>query len=110
LIYTFQSKKEISLLALWILREEWTFTPGEPDFTRSNTHGLKVRYTLLPRFARAINWTPERSTRFSAVPFEKVLDLHMEVKKEQQKALKETREQLLSTWQLIAKKYATSKS
>lgn len=57
-----------------------------------------------------VNWTPERPTRFSAVPFEKVLDLQMDVKKEQQKALKETREQLLSTWQLIAKKYATSKS
>ncbi len=57
-----------------------------------------------------VNWTPERPTRFSAVPFERVLDLLMEVKKEQQKALKETREQLFSTWQLVAKKYAASKS
>ncbi len=57
-----------------------------------------------------INWTPERPTRFSAVSFERVLDLLMEVKKEQQKTLKETSEQLLSTWQLVAKKYAPSKS
>jgi hypothetical protein len=110
LIYTFQSKKEISLLALWILREKWTFTPGEPDFTRSNTHGLKVKYTLLQgSHALSIGLLSGRLV-FSAVPFEKVLDLHMEVKKEQQKALTENRKQLLSTWQLIAKKYATSKS
>jgi sugar-specific transcriptional regulator TrmB len=41
----------------------------------------------------------ERPFEFSAVPFEEVLDLLMEVKKEQVKSLQESREELVSSWQ-----------
>jgi sugar-specific transcriptional regulator TrmB len=41
---------------------------------------------------------------FSAVPFEVVLDLLAEIKKEQAEALQEVREELLSSWRSIIKK------
>ena len=41
---------------------------------------------------------------FSAVPFEVVLDLLAEIKKEQAQALQEVREDLLSSWRSIIKK------
>ena len=42
---------------------------------------------------------------FSAVVFEKVLNLFMEARIEQQEALKANREELLSTWKSLTKKY-----
>lgn len=41
---------------------------------------------------------------FSAVPFEVVLNLLAEIKKEQAQALQEVREDLLSSWRSIIKK------
>jgi len=43
----------------------------------------------------------ERPFLFSAVPFEVVLDLLMEIKKEQAQALKESRKEVLSSWRKI---------
>ena len=57
-----------------------------------------------------INTSPDLPTRFSAVPFEKVLDLLMKASKEQKKALQENKEQLLFTWQSITRKEPISKS
>jgi len=51
-----------------------------------------------------IDTFPGRPARFSAVPFEKVLDLLISVKAEQQKALQESKEELLSTWRSITRK------
>jgi sugar-specific transcriptional regulator TrmB len=48
--------------------------------------------------------SPEYPTRFSAVLFEKVLDQLAKTKKEQQKALQESKEELVSTWRAITKK------
>jgi len=36
---------------------------------------------------------------FSAIPFEEVSDLLMEIEKEQAKSIKEIREELIRTWQ-----------
>jgi sugar-specific transcriptional regulator TrmB len=41
---------------------------------------------------------------FSAIPFEKVLDLLAEIKKEQAQALWDVREELLSSWQNMTRK------
>jgi sugar-specific transcriptional regulator TrmB len=43
----------------------------------------------------------ERPFLFSAVPFEAVLDLLMEIKKEQAQALEESRKEVLSSWRNI---------
>jgi sugar-specific transcriptional regulator TrmB len=51
-----------------------------------------------------VNASPEYPNRFSAVLFEKVLDLLIKTKKEQQKTLQENKEELLSTWWSITKK------
>jgi sugar-specific transcriptional regulator TrmB len=41
---------------------------------------------------------------FMAIPFEGVIELFIEVKKEQAKAIQESREELLSSWRAITKK------
>lgn len=51
-----------------------------------------------------INASAEYPPRFSAVLFEKALDLLIKAKTEQQKALQESKEELLSTWRSITKK------
>lgn len=51
-----------------------------------------------------INVSAEYPARFSAVFFEKVLDLLIQAKMEQQQALQESKEELLSTWRSITKK------
>jgi sugar-specific transcriptional regulator TrmB len=43
----------------------------------------------------------EHPFEFSAVPFEEVLDLLMEIKKERAQALKESRKEVLSSWRKI---------
>jgi sugar-specific transcriptional regulator TrmB len=43
----------------------------------------------------------ERPFEFSAVPFEDVLDLLMEIKKEQAQALQESKKEVLSSWRKI---------
>jgi sugar-specific transcriptional regulator TrmB len=51
-----------------------------------------------------INASPEYPARYSAVLFEKILDLLIEAKTEQQQALQKSKKELLSTWQSITKK------
>jgi sugar-specific transcriptional regulator TrmB len=51
-----------------------------------------------------VNASAEYPARFSAVLFEKVLDLLIKAKMEQQQALQESKEELLSTWRSITKK------
>jgi sugar-specific transcriptional regulator TrmB len=51
-----------------------------------------------------VNASSEYPARYSAVLFEKVLDFLIKAKKEQQQALQECKEDLLSTWQSITKK------
>ena len=46
----------------------------------------------------------DHPTLFSAVLFEKVLDLFIETKMEQQKALQASKEELLSIWRSLTKK------
>ena len=41
---------------------------------------------------------------FSAIPFEKILDLLAEIKNEEAQALREVREELLSNWKSMIKK------
>ena len=51
-----------------------------------------------------VNVSSEYPARYSAVLFEKVLDLIIKAKKEQQQVLQESKEELLSTWRSITKK------
>lgn len=46
----------------------------------------------------------ENPLQYSAVPFEEVIDLFIEVKKEQAKTMQESREELLSSWRETIKK------
>ena len=46
----------------------------------------------------------EHPIKYSVVPFEEVLDLFIEVKKEQTKTMQESREELLNSWREIIKK------
>jgi len=46
----------------------------------------------------------QRTVEFSAVPFEKAIDLLIEIKKEQAQSLQERKMELLSIWQTMAKK------
>jgi sugar-specific transcriptional regulator TrmB len=48
--------------------------------------------------------TCEHPAQFSAVSFERVIDIYIQVKTEEAKALQETREELLSAWRSIIKK------
>ncbi len=57
-----------------------------------------------------VNASPENPARFSAVPFEKILELLIQTKKEQHKELQENREELLSAWHSIIKKDERPKS
>jgi sugar-specific transcriptional regulator TrmB len=51
-----------------------------------------------------VNASCDRPALFSALPFEEVLDLFSEVKKEQAKTLQESKDELLSTWRSITNK------
>ena len=46
----------------------------------------------------------EQPIKYSAVTFEEVIDLFIEVKKEQTKTMQESREELLSSWKTLLKK------
>ena len=48
-----------------------------------------------------VNSFTDRSTKYSAIAFEKVLDQFMKSAKKQAKTLKANREELLSTWQTM---------
>jgi sugar-specific transcriptional regulator TrmB len=51
--------------------------------------------------------SPEHPALFSAIAFEKALDLLVEAKMEQAKAIKETKEELLSSWRSMTKRDKT---
>jgi len=71
---------------------------------------LKLKQNHLDRIFknlqyRAIVKASEKSSiQFSAVPFEKVLNLLIEINKEQTEALDEIKKELLLTWRNISKK------
>jgi sugar-specific transcriptional regulator TrmB len=70
-----------------------------------NLHRQQLYHILKNLQKKAIvNASPEHPTRFSAVLFEKVLDYLIEAKTEQQKALQESKKELLTTWKSITKK------
>ena len=46
----------------------------------------------------------EQSVKFSAIPFGEVIDLFIDVKKEQAKTMQESREDLLYSWREMMKK------
>jgi sugar-specific transcriptional regulator TrmB len=49
---------------------------------------------------------PERSTKYSAIGFEKVLDQFMKATQKQAKALQESREEILLAWRSMMEKYS----
>jgi sugar-specific transcriptional regulator TrmB len=51
-----------------------------------------------------IHATVKRPAQFSAIPFEKVLDLLVETKKEQALAWQASKDELLSTWRSVTQK------
>jgi sugar-specific transcriptional regulator TrmB len=81
-----------------------------PQNWRSIAAALKLHkqqvYRSLKRLQarRIVNSYAERPAIFSSISFEEVLDLFLQVKKQQADALKENREKLLSRWQAITKK------
>ena len=72
---------------------------------RMNLHKAQLYRVLKNLQSKGIvNASPEYPARYSAVFFEKVLDLLIKAKREQQQALQESKEELLSPWRSITKK------
>jgi sugar-specific transcriptional regulator TrmB len=71
---------------------------------------LKIRKHKLYSILKAlqdkgiVTISPEHPALFSAVAFEKALDLLVEASMEQAKVIKETREELLSNWRDMTKR------
>jgi sugar-specific transcriptional regulator TrmB len=55
-----------------------------------------------------VNATRERTTQYSAVSLEKVLDLFMKAKIEQAKAFQASKEELLATWRSMIEKSSSN--
>ena len=53
---------------------------------------------------KIVKVSAQQTVKFSAVPFEKAIDLLIEVKKEQAKTLQASKNELLSTWRSITEK------
>ena len=70
-----------------------------------NLH-ISQLYSILKRLQNngAVTPSSEYPAHFSAVIFEKVLELLVETKREQHKALLASKEELLSTWSSITEK------
>jgi sugar-specific transcriptional regulator TrmB len=70
-----------------------------------NLHNSRL-HSILKRLQNngAISASSESPVRFSAVIFEKVLELLVEAKREQHKALLESKTELLATWRSITRK------
>lgn len=85
-------------------------TTEDPTKTGDISEALKMQKNQLYRSLKSLQLkgivtvSQDGLVRFSAVPFEKVLDCLVKAKIEQQKALQESKEELLSTWQAIIKK------
>jgi len=83
-----------------------------PQETGDIDQALKISRQRLHRTLKALKGKgavkpAENETRFWAVPFAEVLELLAKVKKEQQKALQESKEELIATWQTVIKKANT---
>jgi len=76
------------------------------DITEAlNLHSSQLYYTLKKlQSINMVNGSSEHPARFSAVIFEKVLELLIETKKEQHKSLSARKEELLSNWRSITEK------
>ena len=65
----------------------------------------KVRRSLRDlRTQKMVRASVENPLEFIAIPFEEIIDLFIEIKKEKAKAMLESKEELLSTWRSIVKK------
>lgn len=79
-----------------------------PIKARDATKALKVsKQRLYPTIKNLqskgiVNATLERPARFSAVPFEKVLDLFVKAKMEEAQRVQQNKDELLSDWKSIA--------
>ena len=73
------------------------------NLTESNIH--KSLTDLLNR--KLVKTSSEYPLGFVAVPFEQVIKLIIEAKKEQAKSLQASKEELLSTWRSITEKNST---
>jgi sugar-specific transcriptional regulator TrmB len=85
-------------------------TTEGPQKAKTTGEALNLRVQQLYRILKnllakgIINASPEYPARYSAVQFEKVIDLLIKIKIEQQQALQQNKEELLYTWQSITKK------
>jgi sugar-specific transcriptional regulator TrmB len=81
-----------------------------PEKGRAVLNELKISKMQLYRSLKElqsrgmVNCSSEHPARFSAVLFDKVLDLLVKTKKEQIKALKASKEELLSSWRSTTEK------
>jgi len=69
----------------------------------------KVRRSLRDlQTQKMIRVSIENPLEFIAIPFEEIINLFIEIKKEKAKAMQESKEELLSTWRSIVKKDRSS--
>ena len=82
------------------------------DIAEALNLSRKQLYRILKNLQKQgiINASTEKPDCFSAVPFENVLELFIEVKMDQQRVLQESREELLFAWHSIIKKNERPKS
>ncbi|MFC1487783.1 helix-turn-helix domain-containing protein [Thermoproteota archaeon] len=74
-----------------------------------NLHARNIRTSLRElQTISIVEESIENRLEFSAMPFEEVIDLFIEVKKEQAKTMKQSRNELLSTWKTLIKKNPTN--
>ena len=84
-----------------------------PDKAGSIVDNLKIRKQQLYPILKTLQdkgvvaASPERPALFSALAFEKALDLLLEANMEQAKAIEETKQELLSNWRDMIKRNNT---
>jgi len=70
-----------------------------------NLHWRKINRSLKElQSISIVKASIEYPLEFVALPFEEVIDIFIEVKREQAKIMQESREELLSTWRSITEK------
>lgn len=81
----------------------------EPKKGREISNELRINkpqlYSILRKLQNKglVTVSPEHPARFSAILFDKVLDLLITAKREQAKAIQASREELLSSWRKMVK-------
>jgi sugar-specific transcriptional regulator TrmB len=81
-----------------------------PHTVREITGALNLQESKIDRSLKdlqdieIVKTSGEHPIQYSAVAFEEVIDLFIEVKKEQTKTMQESREELLSSWKTMLKK------